>query len=82
MSLLAAKVTFRKWWSLPLDLLPYLVEAIIVVFVVRAIYLLPVPDWAIIITGLTAGGGLYLGLNRLFHSRIQDDAIAYLRNRL
>lgn len=82
MTILAAKVTFRQWWALPLDLLPYLVEALLVVLTVGSLYLLPVPDWAVILLGLVAGGVMYLGLNRIFHSRIQEDAIAYLRNRL
>ena len=39
-------------------------------------------DWLGLICATTAGAALYLGINALLHSRIQTDAVAYLRGRL
>lgn len=39
-------------------------------------------DWLGLLCATSAGAVLYLGVNALSHSRIQSDAIAYLRGRL
>ena len=82
MTLLAARVTWRKWWALPLDLAPYLAESLLVVLAIGLVYRLPVPSWAIILIGSFVGGAVYIGINGILHSKIQQDALSFIRKKL
>ena len=82
MTILAARVSHRRWWTLPLDLSPYLAQSLVIVLGIVSLYNLSLPSWAIILIGTIGGGAIYLGINMVLHSRIQADAIAYLRHKL
>jgi len=82
MTLMAARVTGRRWWTLLLDIAPYLVETLLAVSLMAFIVSLPMSPWAAMALALAAGAVLYLGLNRILHSRIQSDALAYIMRRL
>lgn len=81
MSILAAKVTFRRWISILADLLPYILETAALVACIAALYYLPIPEWLIIIIGSVGGLAIYIGLNSLLGSKIQRDAMVFLKRR-
>lgn len=79
---LAARSTYRRWWSLILDIAPYLIETLLAVLAMTIVVNLPISPWAIIPLALALGLAIYLALNAIFHSRIQADALAFLRRKL
>lgn len=82
MTFLAARVSGRAWWMLLLDIAPYLVETLLAVSVMAFIVNCGLNPWLLILMASVAGCVVYIGLNRIFHSRIQSDAYAFVRHRL
>lgn len=81
MTVLAARVTGRRWWRLIWDIAPYLVEALLAVSVMAAIVNMPLNPWIASLGAPAVGAAVYLGLNAVFHSKIQADALGYLLRR-
>lgn len=81
MTVIAARVSGRQWWQMLRDIFPYLIESLLAVSVIAWIVNTDLSPWAIIPIALAAGCAIYFSLNQLFHSRIQSDAIAFLRKR-
>lgn len=69
-------------WSLISDLLPYLVLSIAMAVPAYILTIVISNPFAALVAAVIAGALIYFLLNRLFHSRIQQDALAYFRGRL
>lgn len=81
MTVIAANVSGRRWWQMLKDIFPYLIESLLAVWVISLIVNSSLSPKAVIPLALVAGCTIYFSLNRLFHSRIQSDAIDFLRKR-
>lgn len=78
----AARLSGVKWVSFLRDLLPYFMETLLVcVMVFPLSVMFDHPLWILLSQGLFAMA-LYLGINMLLHSKIQQDAISFIMGRM
>lgn len=71
-----------KSWMMISGVLPYLGECIVIGAIMWSASLVISTPWILLTIQCLLGGGLYLAVNAVLHSRIQSDAIAYFRGRL
>lgn len=69
-------------WRMITDTLPYVGVTALCCCAAAAITMLSLPAWALLAAATIIGAITYLGVNALFGSKIQTDAMAYLRGKL
>lgn len=75
--------TGDRVWRYLWDIVPYALSSAVIAGVLWLLGALmyEAPSWLTLIAQVAVGGGLYLGINYLMGSRIQSEALAYLRRR-
>lgn len=76
-----ARVTGRSSWNFVGDLLPYLTETLVIMLPMAFVMLLDVAPIVMLLIQVVIGLCLYLGVNHLFRSVIQKEAIDYVLHR-
>lgn len=78
----AIRLTHRSLWSYMLDLAPYLVLTVLIAVPCMAVNEAEWSPLTVCIMRFAIFATLYLGCNHLLKSRIQRDAVAYIRGKL
>lgn len=78
---MAAAISYRKWWQFIIDLVPYVAQVAAIMCVISLVPRFTSSPWLQLACELTIGFGLYLALNAALGSKIQRDALQYLRKR-
>lgn len=79
---MTARATRVNGFAFLADNVPYLALSGIMCVLIYPLLVSGLPDWLVLAAMITAGGLFYLGANGLMRSKIQADAIAYVRGRL
>lgn len=82
MLIIAAKVSWSTPWRFLMDSLPYAAQSLLLAMILSYTGHVVENPWAQIATIGIVGTGLYIGVNRLLGSTIQQEAITFLRTRL
>lgn len=77
-----ARTTGVSLWRMVLDLIPCALLGAATAAAALAVQCLHVPDLATLLLGIAAGALFYITANALLGSKVQSDALAYLRGRL
>lgn len=79
---ITSRLTWRTAWSYVQDSLPYLVETLLIMIPMLWINTLELNAWVTLVAQGTIGVGLYMLINWLLKSKIQQEALSYVTGRL
>ncbi|MCM1348793.1 MAG: lipopolysaccharide biosynthesis protein [Firmicutes bacterium] len=82
MLVIASRVSWSSPWRYLLDSLPYAAQSLLLALLMFFLRDTMTNPWMQIFVVTAAGTALYLGVNKLMGSKIQDEAIAYIRSRI